>query len=224
MLSRILSIAGPFWVYVTAGVLVYGIARERKRLEWLALAPALAGFIASALFLSPMHRLFFDEDLYINIASNLTRAPVNQVTVLGGPDDIQVSSYYKEPAGWPVLLSFAFLIAGRSEIVAFWFARFLFALTIAAIYQLARELLPTQRQALAAAILFAAIPVCFWYSLSAGTDMPAALMAVLGMWGLAVGNGALAAAGFAFAAQTRMELLVLIPLVWLTPKISPKWR
>ena len=224
MLSRILSIAGPFWVYVTAGVLVYGIARERKRLEWLALAPALAGFIASALFLSPMHRLFFDEDLYINIASNLTRAPVNQVTVLGGPDDIQVSSYYKEPAGWPVLLSFAFLIAGRSEIVAFWFARFLFALTIAAVYQLARELLPTQRQALAAAILFAAIPVCFWYSLSAGTDMPAALMAVLGMWGLAVGNGALAAAGFAFAAQTRMELLVLIPLVWLTPKISAKWK
>src|SRR5207253_9587204 len=71
---------------------------------------------------------------------------------------------------------------------------------------------------------FGAPPVCFWYSLSAGTDMPAALLAVLGMWGLATGNGALAAAGFAFAAQTRMELLVLIPLVWLAPKISLKWK
>src|SRR5438128_10008184 len=151
MLSRILSIAGPFWVYVTARVLAYGIARERKRLEWLALAPALAGFIASALFLSPMHRLFFDEDLYINIASNLTRAPVNQVTVLGGPDDIQVSSYYKEPAGWPVLLSLALLAGGRSEAVAFWFARLLFAIALAAVYHLAREMLPTRQQAVLAA-------------------------------------------------------------------------
>ena len=44
------------------------------------------------------------------------------------------------------------------------------------------------------------------------------------MWGLVTGNGPLAAAGFAFAAQTRLELLVLIPLVWLSPKISPQWK
>src|SRR5207237_5281867 len=138
-------------------------------LDWLGFALGGAGLLASALFLSPIHRLFFDEDLYLNIASNLTRFPVNQITVMGGRDDIEVSSYYKEPAGWPVLLSFAFLAAGRSEIVAIWFARFLFALTIAAVYQLARVLLPTQRQALTAAILFGATPVCFWYSLSAGT-------------------------------------------------------
>src|SRR6266480_4643105 len=49
-------------------------------------------------------------------------------------------------------------------------------------------------------------------------------MAILGMWGLATGNGALAAAGFAFAAQTRMELLLLVPLVWISRKISFKWK
>jgi hypothetical protein len=54
--------------------------------------------------------------------------------------------------------------------------------------------------------------------------MAAALLAVLGMLGLATENGALAAAGFAFAAQTRMELMTLIPLVWLAPKISRKWK
>ena len=52
--------------------------------------------------------------------------------------------------------------------------------------------------AVVAAILFGATPIVFWYSVSAGTDMSAALMAILGMWGLATGNGALAAAGFAF--------------------------
>jgi hypothetical protein len=224
MLSRVLSIAGPVWVYLTMAVLMYGIAQQRKRLDWIALGPALAGLLASAIFLSPIHRLFFDEDLYINIASNLTRFPVNQVTVMGGPDDIQVSSYYKEPAGWPVLLSFALLAGGRREAVAFWFARLLFALALAAVYHLAREMLPTRRQAVLAAILFGAVPVCFWYSVSAGTDIAAALMAVLGMWGVITGNGPLAAAGLAFAAQTRMELLVLVPLVWLSRRVSLKWK
>jgi hypothetical protein len=224
MLSRVLSIAGPVWVYLTMALLVYGIVQQWKRLDWIALAPALAGLLASVIFLSPIHRLFFDEDLYINIASNLTRFPVNQVTVMGGPNDIQVSSYYKEPAGWPVLLSFALLAGGRSEAVAFWFARLLFAFALAAVYHLAREMLPTRRQAVLAAILFGAVPVCFWYSVSAGTDIAAALMAVLGLWGVVTGNGALAAAGLAFAAQTRMELLVLVPLVWLSPKVSLKWK
>jgi hypothetical protein len=224
MLLKILSIGGPLWAYATIAVLLYGLYLQRRRLEWLAVMPALAGFLGSAFLLAPIHRLFFDEDVYINVASNLTRAPVNQMAVLGGPRDVQVSTYPKEPAGWPVLLSLAFLVGGTRESVAFWFARLVFALAIAAVYHLARVLLPERKQAVVAAILFGATPIVFWYSVSAGTDMSAALMAILGMWGLATGNGALAAAGFAFAAQTRMELLLLVPLVWISRKISFKWK
>src|SRR4051812_36916916 len=188
MLLRILSIAGPFWAYATIAVLAYGLFIQRKRLEWLARVPATVGVLASALLLAPIHRLFFDEDIYINVASNLTHAPVNQTTVAGGPRGIEVSTYPKEPAGWPVLLSFAFLPFGASETAAFWFARLLFGLAIAAVYHLARALLPTRMQAVIAAVMFGATPICFWYSVSAGTDMTAASMAVLGMWGMATGN------------------------------------
>ena len=224
MLLRFLSVSGPLWAYITFAVLLYGIFIQRNRLEWIALIPAAGGLVASALLLAPIHRLFFDEDIYINVASNLTHAPVNQLTVMGGPRDVQVSTYPKEPAGWPVLLSLVFLAGAPSEAVAFWFARLVFGLVIAAVYHLARALLQDRKQALTAAILFAATPICFWYSVSAGTDTAAALMAILGMWGLATGNGALAAAGFAFAAQTRMELLLLVPLVWISRKISPGWK
>jgi 4-amino-4-deoxy-L-arabinose transferase-like glycosyltransferase len=224
MLLRFLSIGGPLWAYVTFAVLLYGLFLQRDKLELLALLPAAGGLLASALLLAPIHRLFFDEDIYINVASNLTRAPVSQVTVMGGPDDIEVSTYPKEPAGWPVLLGLAFLVGGPREAAAFSFARLLFALVVAAVYHLARALLPDRKHAVIAAVLFAATPICFWYSVSAGTDTAAALMSVLGMWGLATGNGALAAAGFAFAAQTRMELLLLVPLVWISPKISSKWK
>jgi 4-amino-4-deoxy-L-arabinose transferase-like glycosyltransferase len=180
--------------------------------------------VLSIIFVPPVHRLFFDEDIYISIARNLTHSPVNQLTVIGGPDDVQVSSYYKEPAGWPVLLSLAFRITTPSEAVAFFFARLLFAAAIAAVFQLAQETLKQRSQAFIAAILFAATPICFWSSASAGTDICAALMTVLGMWGLVSGNGALASGGLALAAQTRMELLILMPLVWLSHRISLRWK
>src|SRR5262249_7685371 len=120
------------------------------KLEWLALAPAAAGLLTSFIVLSPVHRLFFDEDVYISIAQNLTRAPVARITLLGGPGDVEVSAYHKEPPGWPVALSLIFLIAGRSERAAFIAARLLFALAIAAVYHLAREWFDKRRSVLAA--------------------------------------------------------------------------
>jgi hypothetical protein len=45
--------------------------------------------------------LFYDKDIYIHIASNLSKAPVAQLTLLGGPGEIQVATYYKEPVGFP---------------------------------------------------------------------------------------------------------------------------
>src|SRR3990167_2893564 len=123
MLPRILSVAAPLWTYVTLVVLAAGLWRQSPKLEWLAFAPALAGLAASFLFLPPVHRLFFDEDMYINLAMNLARAPVAQLTLLGSPDDIAVSTYYKEPAGWPVLLSLIFVVTGPSEAAAFATAR-----------------------------------------------------------------------------------------------------
>jgi len=223
MIPRVLSIAGPVTVYVTLAFLVTAVWRERRKLEWLSLAPAAAGLLTSLVVLSPVHRLFFDEDAYISIAQNLTRAPVAKITLLGSPENVEVSAYHKEPPGWPVVLSLIFLITGRSEHVAFIVARLFFALAIAVVYHLARERFD-RRRAVLAAILFGAAPACFWFSPSTGTDIPAALAATLGMWGLMAGNGMLAAAGFALAAQMRLELMILIPLVWLSRKISSRWK
>jgi hypothetical protein len=224
MIPRLLSIASPLWAYASIVVIAYGLWLQRHKLEWRSLIPALAGLLASIVLLEPMHRLFFDEDIYINIAGNLAHVPVNQVTVLGGPSNPQVTSYYKEPAGWPVLLSLVFRVTGTSETVAFRVARILFALAAAAVFHLTLEISRSRMQAFIAAVLFAATPICFWFSASAGTDIPAALFATIGMWGMAAGNGALAAGGLAMAAQTRMELLIVVPLVAFASKIPAAWK
>jgi hypothetical protein len=224
MIPRILAVAGPLFVYSSLSLLAFGLWHERKRFDRLALAPALAGLLASLVFVPSAHQLFFDEDIYINIASNLTHAPVAQLTILGGPDGPEVSGYYKEPPGWPVVLSLVFWTAGTTEAVAFATSRLLFALAIAAVYQLACAAGGTRKQALLAASVFAAAPVCFWFSASAGTDIPAALFGAIGLWGCLAGNGPLAAAGLALAAHTRLELIALTPLILLIPAIQAKWK
>src|SRR4051812_24923333 len=123
MLPRILSIASPVFVYAALAVLAYGLYLERRRFESVMLVPAAVALGASFLLIPAEHRLFFDEDIYINIASNLAKAPVAQITLLGGPDHVDVSTYYKEPSGFPVLLSILFFFTGPGESAAFVFAR-----------------------------------------------------------------------------------------------------
>ena len=42
MIPWILSIAAPLFVYASLALLIWGLYRERSKLEWLALAPAVA--------------------------------------------------------------------------------------------------------------------------------------------------------------------------------------
>jgi hypothetical protein len=44
------------------------------------------------------------------------------------------------------------------------------------------------------------------------------------MWGIAAGNGPLAVAGMTLAAQTRLELIALVPLFLLTKAIENHWK
>jgi Dolichyl-phosphate-mannose-protein mannosyltransferase len=224
MIPRILSITSPLIIYITLVLLAIAVWRERKKLDGFALAPAVMGLVASLYILAPVHRLFFDEDIYVNIGHNLATVPVAQVTLLGSAEDIAISTYYKEPAGWPALLSLIFLASGPGESAAFLAARGMYALTILAVYLLARRLGAERPSALVAAAVFGATPVSFWYSASAGTDIAAAFFSTVALWGLSGRNGAVAGPAIAMAAHVRMEMIVLAPLLWFSRRISFNWK
>ncbi len=193
MLPRVLSFVLPLSIYTALALTTWGIYRERRKVDRYALIIGIAAFLTSLAVRPNQHLLFFDEDIYIQIASNLSQAPVAQLTLSGTPKDIQVSTYYKEPAGFPVLLSFIFAVTGPREIVAFIVARALYAMAVIAVYLLGRSLMQRRGQALTAAVAFAATPAVFAFSSSAGTDLPATLFAALGVWGIVSDNGILAA-------------------------------
>ena len=115
MIPRVLSVTTPLFVYVSLGLLAVGLFRERKSIERIGAVAALGALIASFALVSPVHQLFFDEDIYIDIASNLSHAPVAKVTLLGSSEESEISSYYKSPVGFPILLSLVFFFTGTSE-------------------------------------------------------------------------------------------------------------
>ena len=223
-LPRALSVAVPLPTYAALVLLAWGFWQSRRLLDRWVLPVVVLALLASFAIIEDGHTLFFDEDIYIQIASNLSDLPVAQLTLVGGPEQVSVSTYYKEPAGYPTLLGLVFAIAGASEEAAFLFARALFALAAGAVYLLARDQFRSRWMGGMSALVFMFVPAVLEHSASAATDIPALLFAAVGFWGLVSGGPALAEAGFALAAQIRLEPIVLIAFVFFDPAISRRWK
>ena len=224
LIPRILSVLGPLLVYASLGLLLWALFKNRERLDRHVPAVIALALVTSFVFVDTSHRLFFDEDIYIQIASNLSRAPVAQLTLLGTPDTVQVSTYYKEPPGYPSLLGLVYAVTGVSESVAFVFARLLFALAASSVYLLARDLLKERWLGWAAALMFLTTPVVLDHSVSAGTDVATALFAVVGIWGLVNSVAPVAVAGLVLVSQMRLEAIVLIVFLLWSPPINRRWK
>ena len=224
LIPRILSVFGPLLVYLSLGLLLWALFKNRERLDRHVPAVVALALATSFVFVEASHRLFFDEDIYIQIASNLSRAPVAQLTLLGSPETVEVSTYYKEPVGYPTLLGLLFAVSGPSEGAAFVFARILFAFTVGGVYLLARDTFRQSWMGWMAALAFLTTPPVLEYSVSAGTDLVTVLFAVLGVWGLVSGAYPLAVAGLALAAQMRLEAVVLTLFLFASPALGRRWK
>jgi len=97
MIPGILSIATPLFAYAAFVVLAAGLFCERKNIDWITAAVGTGALVASFVLVPPVHQLFFDEDIYIHIASNLAHAPVAKLTLLGSFENSEASAYYKSP-------------------------------------------------------------------------------------------------------------------------------
>ena len=137
---------------------------------------------------------------------------------------MEVSTYYKEPVGYPTLLDLLFAVTGTSEGVAFFFARVLFSLAVGSVYLLARDNFRQPWTGWLVALAFLATPPVLEYSVSAGTDLGTVLFAVLGLWGLVSGAYPVAVAALALVAQMRLEAVVLTLFLFASPVLGRRWK
>jgi hypothetical protein len=200
-----------------------------SRSEWLGmLGVAILAFALVQGVARPIHRIFYDEDIYEAIGLNIAHNNIASMTHEGrwnyGHFDSLRREYNKEPNGWPFLLNIAYRVFGPSETASFQLTHILFAVSCLLIFLTTAMLFKNPIAGLYAAATYALIPENVrWFS-TAAVEPAAAAMSLFAMTAALFffqtrTNRAffLMTVSWAFAAQFRpesIELVLLIALIF----------
>lgn len=187
----------------------------------------LVALLLRAFFAPYTHRLYFDEDLYLNIAQHMVydgRAVGANFGVFLWDNYVSYDDFLnKQPNAYPALVSIFFMIFGVHEIVATILSIFLSSLTVIVLF-LFVTLLYGEAIALWASLFLSLVPVAVVYATTTSTETPLAFFIILTMYLFALfakdpsSDFRVACAAFftlAFAAQFRPEAVILFALVFL---------
>jgi hypothetical protein len=151
---------------------------------WILLALIIVVGLSAVIFVSPgTHRVYYDEDIYQNVAQNiahLAKAGVcNEGTNEYGEYRCYQLEYDRQPNGWPFLLALAYRFFGVSEVASFLVNNAVFGLLVATAFLSTYLIFLSQRAALYGALIFALIPEGLLWANTASVEPSASLFAGL---------------------------------------------
>jgi len=110
-------------------------------------------------FVAPhTHRLYYDEDIYLNIAQNIVKEGRAILCNYGTQEKCFEGIYNKQPNGYSFLMS-VFFIFGTSETLAHYATAVISSLIIPLIFLVAYLLFDNQKIAVLSALFFCLIPI-----------------------------------------------------------------
>lgn len=230
-LKRQLALLTPYGLHMALLCFIGGgLAARRivvRSLEgsgagWWALP--LIGLLVVGVLPPRTHRIYYDEDIYQNVAQNILwhgRAEMcNEGVIAHGVFECRDSEYNKEPNAFPFLLSLLFRLTGVREAASHFLNHVLFAVGVLASYWVGLLLFDDRRVAMGAGILFLLTPMNLLWGATVAAEPGAAAAAGVAMvaWLLFLREtrlvtGAMAAGATALAVQWRPESILLIALV-----------
>jgi 4-amino-4-deoxy-L-arabinose transferase-like glycosyltransferase len=157
--------------------------RNQTNKTWLLIALLIFAFVLVTFGTTCIHRIYFDEDIYANIAQNI--ALTNQTGMCNygvfeyGEYFVHWLSYNKEPSGWPFLISIVFQMFGTNELYAFLLNNMIYLGGILVVFFITTNLGGTWLQAFLAALIFALIPHNVIWSNTIAAEPSAALFSGL---------------------------------------------
>ena len=119
----------------------------------------IVGFSLRAFVAPQTHRLYYDEDIYMNIAQNIKNEGRAILCNYGTTEKCVEGIYNKQPNGYPFLISIMFFFTGVNEILASYFTIFLSSLTIIFIFLICYLLFKDEKIGLFSALVFSLIPI-----------------------------------------------------------------
>ncbi len=186
----------PLWLEINFSLILLALLLNAKRLKELALSLSkrtriLLPLIVSAgilltMFVAPRtHRIYYDEDIYLNIGQNIAdldrAAMCNEGKYMYGDYQCHQLEYNKEPNGWPYLLSLLFRLMGSSPQAGFMLNNVLWGLSGLLVFCLAWLLFDSETVGLFGALLFVLLPEGLRWANTAAVEPSAAFFTGLAL-------------------------------------------
>ncbi len=142
---------------------------KNKTWAWV-LIVVLMSIIIRIFILQHHHIMYIDESWYMESAKNLLIAGKPVLCDYHGKDIF--CSIYPKPLGWPVMLSYAFMLFGVDNYVALIFSSLLGALSCVLVFLLVYLGSKKEKPALVSSFLMVIFPLHIYYSKAAETNVP----------------------------------------------------
>ena len=210
-----------------AAAVLHELARTVDRRDVVAALSLGAIAVCLTLSLPPrMHRIFYDEQIYQNVARNLADAKRAQLCNDGSIRDGRLlcaaAEYNKQPYAYPHLLSLGYRMFGVRAVIPFAVNAAAMGLAVMLLYLLVLTLFSDRTAAFFAAIVLMLTPEQLAWSASGAVEPVASLTCISALLAAAWfahsrSDAALAgtAIASAYAVQFRPESILIVPVVGL---------
>ena len=204
------------------------LLRSISRKTWICVGIiAVVGFL-TVYFVAPRtHRIYYDEDIYGDIALCISHTGAARMSNVGlwqdGTFFLEASEYNKQPNAFPYFLSLIYRVVGPSEALSHLANNLTLVASIIVVFLIARILFEKENLALYAALIYTAIPNNHrWGNTMAAEPMTALFLGLTVLCALffclrpGAARLALLASISAFAVQFRIEGIMIGLVVLLT--------
>jgi hypothetical protein len=192
----------------------------------------LASFALTCFAAPRVHRIYYDEDIYASMGQAIAETGRTGLVGFGvfeyGEFSADWLTYYKEPSGWPFLLSVVFQIFGTGEVQAFLLNNLILASGVAVVFFIVHTIAGRFFPAFLAALVLALIPHNLIWSNTMAAEPSAALFAGIAVLCLAVyirtgypRHLFMTAVVFPLACQMRAESGLMLPWAALALLLIP---
>ncbi|HDI02870.1 MAG TPA: hypothetical protein ENF95_01910, partial [Candidatus Aenigmarchaeota archaeon] len=158
----------PIFFGVTLGLIVFSgvwsfkdvkkLFRVKKHVWLILILIFLLGTYLRVFVAPHTHRLYYDEDIYLNIGQNIAKEGRAILCNYGTREKCFEGIYNKQPNGYPFLMSFLFLL-GFGESEAHYVTALLSSFTILLVFMIAYLLFDDWKVGIFSALYFSLIPV-----------------------------------------------------------------
>jgi len=205
--------------------------RKIPKTTWLLLFGIfILALILRAAITPATHRVYFDEDIYLDIGKEILLRG-NGSLCNYGDTECHEYAFMKWPNAYPTILAGSYAIFGISEAVAFNLVILLGSLSLILIFLLAYVLTENHKISIYASLIFALIPVHIMWSATTASEPVLVFFTLLAFTFLALAikinswkMHLLALLSLAFAIQVRTEGIILLPIFGFMILILDKHR